>query len=205
MWEAQNRCEAEALIGLARSLAASRAEMAATAADVEAAVMAALGAPAPIEVERGFDAAGRRLRAGWLKAVAAETAGVLRSPTEREMERLAHSRHDAYGYERDFQPESLERRCERFFGPAPPGWSAAHVLFSSGQATLGAILARASCGSRTRDRISKRASWSPWPARPSRTPPRRIASSSSRSPATGASPATTRRGSRGPCAAARPW
>jgi hypothetical protein len=114
--------------------------MAATAQDAEALVEAALGCGVPKEAELGFDQAARRLRAGWLRSVAAETARVLRSPTEREIVHLEHSRHDAYGYERDFQPESLEARCHGFFGPAPPGWTAAHVLFSSGQAALATIL-----------------------------------------------------------------
>ena len=136
----QNHREAEALVELARSLAHSRPDMAATAEEVRALAHAALACGAPIELERGFELAARRLRAGWLRSVAAETARVLRSPTEREIERLASSRHDAYGYERDFQPESLEARCAAFFGPAPAGWIAAHVLFSSGQAALATIL-----------------------------------------------------------------
>ncbi|HSV01957.1 MAG TPA: hypothetical protein VLI41_02020 [Phenylobacterium sp.] len=136
----QNRREAEALTALARALAASRPDMEPTLREIEGLAAAALGRPAPIEVERGFEQAARRLRTGWLRSVAAETARVLRSPTEREIERLAHSRHDAYGYERDFQPESLEARCEAFFGPAPPGWTAAHVMFSSGQAALATVL-----------------------------------------------------------------
>lgn len=132
--------EADALIDLARALTRSRCDMATTLPEVETQVAAALGCAAPLDVERGFEQAARRLRAGWLKSVAAETARVLRSPTEREIERLAHSRHDAYGYERDFQPETLEARCQAFFGPASSGWTATHVLFSSGQAALAAIL-----------------------------------------------------------------
>ena len=136
----ENHREAQALAGLARSLAAARADLQPTAVEVEAMAGAALACGAPIEIERGFDAAARRLRAGWLKSVAAETARVLRSPTEHDIERLARARHDAYGYERDFQPESLEARCQAFFGEAPPGWSVAHVMFSSGQAALATIL-----------------------------------------------------------------
>ena len=132
--------EAEALIELANSLRSSRSDIAAMVREVEALVAGAVGCSQPIEVELGFEQAARRLRAGWLGSVAAETARVLRSPTEIEVERLSRSRHDAYGYERDFQPESLERRCEGFFGPAPAGWTAAHVVFSSGQAALANIL-----------------------------------------------------------------
>lgn len=127
-------------MGLARSLAASRPEFQATADEVEALLETALAQSAPIDVELGFEQAARRLRAGWLRSVAAESARVMRSPTEREVERLERSRHDAYGYERDFQPESLEARCEDFFGPPLLGWTAAHVLFSSGQAALATIL-----------------------------------------------------------------
>jgi hypothetical protein len=138
--ETQNHPEADALIDLARSLRVARPDVEATAREVEELVQAALSRDAPIDVERGFEQAARRLRAGWLRSVAAETARVLRSPTEREFERLAHSRHDAYGYERDFQPESLEQRCKGLFGDAPSGWTVAHVMFSSGQAALATIL-----------------------------------------------------------------
>jgi len=135
-----NQEEAAALAGLGRSLAVARPDMAAAAGEVEALAAAALTCAAPIEIERGLEQAARRLRAGWLKSVAAETARVLRSPTEREVERLARSPHDAYGYERDFQPESLEARCADFFGPPPVGWRARHLLFSSGQAALATLL-----------------------------------------------------------------
>ena len=135
-----NRQEAGALVELARSLSRARGDLDATAQDVEGLVAAALERRAPIEAELGLEQAARWLRAGWLKSVAAETARVLRSPTEREIERLERSPHDAYGYERDFQPEHLEARCADFFGQPPRGWSAAHVIFSSGQAALATIL-----------------------------------------------------------------
>jgi hypothetical protein len=140
MLRAQDHREAHALVDLACSLALSRSGMAATVRAVEALVDVALERDAPLEVELGLEQAARRLRADWLKSVAAETAGFLRSPTEREIERLAQGRHGAYGYERGFQPESLEARCQAFFGPAPADWTAAHVMFSSGQAALAAIL-----------------------------------------------------------------
>lgn len=136
----QHHDEGAALVELARSLTHSRADMAPIADEIQALVEGAVRCGTPLDVERGLEQAARRLRAGWLRSVAAETARVLRSPTEREVERLTRSRHDAYGYERDFQPESLEARCEAFFGPAPAGWADAHVLFSSGQAALSAVL-----------------------------------------------------------------
>jgi hypothetical protein len=136
----QHQREADALVGLARSLALSRPGLEAMVRGVDALVAEALERDSPLEAERGFEQAARRLRADWLKSAAAETARVLRSPTEHEIERLARSRHDAYGYERDFQPESLEARCQAFFGPPPSGWAAAHVMFSSGQAALATVL-----------------------------------------------------------------
>jgi hypothetical protein len=136
----QNQPEADALIDLAHSLTLSRPDMQATARDVEAQLHAAVKCDCPLDFEVGCEQAARRLRAGWLKSVAAETAHVLRSPTEREIERLGRSRHDAYGYERDFQPESLEARCHAFFGEPPSGWTASHVIFSSGQAALATTL-----------------------------------------------------------------
>jgi hypothetical protein len=140
MLKDHNRSEAEALIDLARSLARSRSDMQAAAEEVEALAGAAVERHAPMEVELGFEQAALRLRAGWLRSVAAETARVLRSPTERQIERLERSRHDAYGYERDFQPESLEARAHGFFGTAPAGWTADHIMFSSGQGALATIL-----------------------------------------------------------------
>lgn len=136
----QGRSEADALVGLARSFARSRCDLEEMVPEIEALVAAAVGSETPVAAELGFERAARRLRAGWLRSVAAETSRVLRSPTEREMARLEHSRHDAYGYERDFQPETLEARCQAFFGPPPAGWATAHVLFSSGQAALATIL-----------------------------------------------------------------
>lgn len=132
--------EADALLALARSLGGAREDLDETVRAVEGLVAGAVAEASPPAAERGFEAAARRLRAGWLRAVAAESARVLRSPVEREVSRLERSRHDAYGYERDFQPESLEARCRGFFGAPPAGWAAEHVLFSSGQAALTAIL-----------------------------------------------------------------
>ena len=132
--------EADALIDLARSLTLARSDLEVTARDVESLVREALRCDAPMQAELTFERAARRLRAGWLEAVAVETARVWRSPTEREFRRLARSAHDAYGYERDFQPESLEARCVAFFGAAPSGWTAAQVMFSSGQAALATLL-----------------------------------------------------------------
>lgn len=86
-----------------------------------------------------LDRFSRDVRALWLRSVAAETACVLRSPTEQEAERLSR-RHDSYGYERDLQPRELERRCDAFFGAVPRPWRSEHIVFSSGQAALLGVL-----------------------------------------------------------------
>src|ERR1700742_3411992 len=123
--------EAHALLGLARSLSQARTEMGAVAREVEALLAAAVRCEAQVQVELGLEAAWRRLRAGWLRSVAAETACMPRSPSEHEIESLARGSHDAYGYERDFHPEALEARSNSFFGAGPAGWTAAQVTFSS--------------------------------------------------------------------------
>jgi hypothetical protein len=93
--------------------------------------------PALLEVH--LEQFSRKVRAFWLRAVAAETSWVLRSPTEQEAGWIS-ARHDAFGYERDLQPVELEERCNAFYGQVPWSWSAEHVLFSSGQAALQSVL-----------------------------------------------------------------
>lgn len=131
------RDEADALRGLARGLTERRSDFA-TGAQLEDDLERALTQPDPFACEQKLEAASRRLRADWLRLVAAETSRVLRSPTEVEAHALAR-RHDAFGYERDFEPEALEARCTEFF-PAHEGWASQQVLFSSGQAALASIL-----------------------------------------------------------------
>ncbi len=45
----------------------------------------------------------------------------------------------AFGYERDIQPTELEQRCREALPPAS-GWAADHILFSSAQSALVALL-----------------------------------------------------------------
>lgn len=132
--------EADALLDLARSLSRARPDFGETVTDVEILLAEAAARETPLEVELGLESAARRLRGGWLRSVAAESSRVPRSPLEREVTRLEHSRHDAYGYERDFKPEGLEARGQIFFDAPPRGWTAEHVMFSSGQAALATIL-----------------------------------------------------------------
>ena len=89
----------------------------------------------PVEAEQAAEALAHGLRRLWLETAAHEAASVFRSPTEGEAERIARN-HDAFGYERDLQPETLERRCAGFFSPPPAGWRQDHLIFSSGQAAM---------------------------------------------------------------------
>ncbi|HEX5008458.1 MAG TPA: hypothetical protein VFV70_15195 [Hyphomonadaceae bacterium] len=93
----------------------------------------------PAEAELAAETFARRLRAAWLTAAGAEAASVYRSPTAREARQIARH-HDAFGYERDLQPESLEARCRAFFPSPPAGWRQDHILFSSGQAAMTSAL-----------------------------------------------------------------
>ena len=94
---------------------------------------------APSRIELHLERFSRQLRALWLRSVAAETSWVLRSPTECEVSWLS-AEHDGFGYERDLQPGELEERCSHFFDAVPAPWKAEHIIFSSGQAALLAIL-----------------------------------------------------------------
>ena len=89
----------------------------------------------PHAAERAAEAFARAFRALWLDAAGSEASSVYRSPTASETQRIARH-HDAFGYERDLQPETLERRCRDFFSAPPPGWRQEHILFSSGQAAM---------------------------------------------------------------------
>jgi hypothetical protein len=93
----------------------------------------------PAEAELAAETFARRLRAVWLTAAGAEAASVYRSPTANEARQIARH-HDAFGYERDLQPESLEARCRDFFPAPPAGWRQDHILFSSGQAAMTSAL-----------------------------------------------------------------
>jgi hypothetical protein len=82
----------------------------------------------------------RALRQLWLEACAFSTSNSYRSPPTREATKTPTGRRIDFGYERDLQPAHLEQRCWSFFDPTPAGWSADHILFSSGQSTMAALL-----------------------------------------------------------------
>lgn len=132
--------EAEELRGLAAGLARHAPKLApAIGRLVEAFDAERGGARHPSEAERAAEAFARALRGLWLEAAGREAASVYRSPTTSQTTRIAR-KHDAFGYERDLRPETLERRCAGFFPPPPQGWAEDHILFSSGQAAMTAAL-----------------------------------------------------------------
>lgn len=135
-----DRGEWEELRALAQRLATARPALAKDIAELrDAGESAFASARHPVEAEAAAEAFARDLRSLWLSVAGAEAASVYRSPTESEARRVARH-HDAFGYERDLQPESLEDRCSGFFPPPPRGWRQEHVLFSSGQAAMTAVL-----------------------------------------------------------------
>jgi hypothetical protein len=108
-------------------------------------------ASSPLTAESALDAAVLALRHVWLEAAASTTSKSYRSPSEDDTTITPAGRFHNFGYERDLQPTSLEARCTRFFDSPPPGWTQVHVLFSSGQAAMNAILTL----------LSSRQSWAP--------------------------------------------
>jgi hypothetical protein len=98
-------------------------------------------AATPLAAEAILDEAVLALRHVWLEAAASSTSKTYRSPTEGERTITPTGRFHNFGYERDLHPIALETRCAAFFAPPPPGWGQEHVLFSSGQAAMNAVLA----------------------------------------------------------------
>src|SRR5690348_12759191 len=98
------------------------------------------GAASALAVEEILERATRALRHIWLQAAASATGKTYRSPTEQERAVTPTGRFHNFGYERNLQPDALERRCTKFFAAPPPGWPQDHVLFSSGQAAMTAVL-----------------------------------------------------------------
>src|SRR5215831_15372005 len=133
--------EAIELIGLARSLAA-RVDANGSAFDN---LVADIGrkfecATTPTEGEHIVQDAGRELRHLWLEASASSTSRSYRSPPLTQNTQTATGRSVEFGYERDLQPTYLEGRCASFFSRPPKGWSVDHILLSSGQSAMAAVL-----------------------------------------------------------------
>jgi hypothetical protein len=128
--------EARELHELAQELADHAPQLSRPIARLESAFEKSLARAAhPLDAEQAAETFARRLRRVWLEAAGAEAGSVYRSPTASEVQRLARH-HDAFGYERDLQPETLESRARDFFPAPPEGWRQDHLIFSSGQAAM---------------------------------------------------------------------
>lgn len=90
--------------------------------------------------EHALDRLARDLRTLWLRYAQGMADGYFRSPTAAEQPTVTGAGTVlSYGYERELEPTTLEARCGGF-AESPPGWVASHLIFSSGQATLSAVL-----------------------------------------------------------------
>ena len=90
--------------------------------------------------ERALDRLARDLRTLWLRYAQGTTDVLMRSPTAAQQSTVTGAGTPlSFGYERELEPTTLEARCATFT-EHPPGWIASHLIFSSGQATLSAVL-----------------------------------------------------------------
>jgi hypothetical protein len=94
----------------------------------------------PREGEAILERAAWRLRRDWLDIASAATHRNFRTPPAGKPPMTAAGPAENFGYERELRPTALERRCFDFFDPPPLGWRADHLLFSSGQAAMAAVL-----------------------------------------------------------------
>lgn len=89
--------------------------------------------------ERRLDVLVSDLRRAWM-ATAHEHADVTyRSPAANAVKLLPSKTKIAYGYERSLEDNPLDARLPAY-RPVPAGWSARHLLFSSGMAAISGIL-----------------------------------------------------------------
>ena len=93
-----------------------------------------------VDLERLSENFGRSLRHLWIEASVSSTSSNYRSPPTEQKTRTATGRNIEFGYERDLQPTYLEERCTQFFDEPPEGWTSDHVLLSSGQSAMAAVL-----------------------------------------------------------------
>jgi hypothetical protein len=93
--------------------------------------------PAAFEAE--LDRLALALRRICLGLAHAASDRALRSPRDRDLTIAPDGEEIHFGYERSIEPEMLEARL-RDYAPAPAGWQADHLLFSSGQAAMNCLL-----------------------------------------------------------------
>jgi hypothetical protein len=97
---------------------------------------AALETPAG---ERTLDALVARLRRLWMTTAHEYADATYRSPPHGEPKELPSHATISYGYERTLERTPLDARLDAYH-PVPAGWSARHLLFSSGMGALAALV-----------------------------------------------------------------
>jgi hypothetical protein len=93
----------------------------------------------PSAFEAELDRLALALRRICLGLAHAASDRALRSPRERDHTAAPDGEEISFGYERSIEPEKLEARLQSY-APAPAGWHADHLLFSSGQAAMSCLL-----------------------------------------------------------------
>jgi hypothetical protein len=132
--------ECQALLQLGDSLAARMPQADTVLRSWRQAVGALEGADlAPAAFEAELDRLGLALRRICLGLAHAASDRALRSPRERDRTPAPDGEEINFGYERSIEPEALEARLQSY-APAPAGWRADHLLFSSGQAAMTSLL-----------------------------------------------------------------
>lgn len=117
--------------------------------DRQCAALAASSPSTTLWAEQALDDLATQLRKACLRVANLYAVRVYRSPPDHQMPRTSEEHLLDFGYERDIRPAELEARIAASAIPAP-GWDGAHLLFSSGQSALHAILiaARRAVGAR---------------------------------------------------------
>ncbi|MFI5032863.1 MAG: hypothetical protein ACHQPH_19375 [Reyranellales bacterium] len=89
--------------------------------------------------ERQLDAAAMDLRRHWLQVAHRPADATLKSPCDGEVARMPVGQTVRFGYEREIDISSIERRGEDYLDRLS-GWTSEVVLFRSGQAALAGLL-----------------------------------------------------------------
>lgn len=128
------------LLRLARSVVAQAPQARVAFGDfVEALQLMRVDARPEIEIEAELAQRALELRRLWLSVAHRAADRTLKSPLAEQVARTPSGTVIDYGYERDLDPGALEARVETCVR-VPEGWCGDHLLFSSGQAGLAAIL-----------------------------------------------------------------
>jgi len=134
------RLECAELLYLGEALAAKIPSSTALLTAWQAAVSALMDDDLPPwEMEAEVDRLALALRRICLGLAHQASDRALRSPRDQDLTLAPDGTAIDFGYERTIEPQTLEDRCERY-APAPKGWRADHVLFSSGQAAMNTLL-----------------------------------------------------------------